>query len=276
MRAVVVEIKGKQAAVLKTDGTFDKIPNKGYQVGDTIEVGSNSSRIIAFSNRATRLIAAAAAVLLLVSGGVGYNTMAVQAYSYVSVDVNPSIEYAVNRLNRVVDVEALNEDAASIVSELKAEGIKNKTLSEAMEMTGDLLNDSGYISEEEDYILVNVTGGDEKHKAALEQQAQAASEKFRRGDDVFEISESTREERMTAREHNMSAGRFMEAKRIFEADGEPGGMSEERFKEFRDAPVRELFERSGRMPAEPVPSGPSESMSRGERKALLQRMNLYI
>lgn len=255
MRAVVVEIKGKQAAVLKTDGTFDKIPNKGYQVGDTIEVGSNS-RIIAFSNRATRLVAAAAAVLLLVSGGVGYNTMAVQAYSYVSVDVNPSIEYAVNRLNRVVDVEALNEDAASIVSELKAEGIKNKTLSEAMEMTGDLLNDSGYISEEEDYILVNVTGGDEKHKAALEQQAQAASEKFRRGDDVFEISESTREERMTAREHNMSAGRFMEAKRIFEADGEPGAMSEERFKEFRDAPVRELFERSGRMPAEPVPSGP--------------------
>ena len=45
MRAVVVEIKGKQAAVLKTDGTFEKIPNKGYQVGDTIETGNNSGRM---------------------------------------------------------------------------------------------------------------------------------------------------------------------------------------------------------------------------------------
>ena len=245
-----MEIKGKQAAVLRMDGTFERVSDKGYHIGDTIDVRSDSSKIVAFSNRATRFIAAAAAVLLIVSGGIGYNTMAVQAYSYVSVDVNPSIEYAVNRLNKVVDVEALNEDAEEVVSSLKTAGVKNKSLAEAMEMTGEILDASGYISEDEDYILVNVTGGDEKHKAFLEKEALAASETFKRGEDVFEISETTKEEWREAREHNMSAGRYKEAKLIWEASDEPSGFMDEHLDEFRNAPIKEMFERSGRIPGE--------------------------
>lgn len=68
---------------------------------------------------AYRQLAAAAAcfMLLLVVGWKGYLAYFTTAYA-ISVDVNPSIELGINQFDRVVSVEAFNEDGAAVMSSL--------------------------------------------------------------------------------------------------------------------------------------------------------------
>ena len=44
-------------------------------------------------------------------------------YAEVSLDVNPSIIYSLNKRDRVLDVRAVNDDAESIVKALEQEGV---------------------------------------------------------------------------------------------------------------------------------------------------------
>ncbi|MBQ9512997.1 MAG: hypothetical protein IJR58_07370 [Lachnospiraceae bacterium] len=262
MKAVVLEVKNGYAAVMKEDGTVVKV-RRDCEVGETIEVRKHSG-IRKFS-KATQLIAAAAAAILVFTGTFGYNYLGVEAYSYVSVDVNPSIEYTLNRLDRVVAVEAVNEEAEAVVSALEAESIKNKPIEEALAITEEVLSENGYLADEEACMLVNIAPGDEGRKERLEA---AASNAFRdRPDDGrFEITTATPADRHHAREFGISAGRYEEIRRI-EAGKQglpPKDMKPdaEMMKRHHGDSIRDLFEAGGRIPPKTpdgmpqIPPGP--------------------
>ena len=60
------------------------------------------------------LASAAAAVVVVAGAGIfGYNYMAVD--SVIGIDVNPSIELEINRQDKVLKAEALNQDANEIL-----------------------------------------------------------------------------------------------------------------------------------------------------------------
>ena len=80
MKAVVVEIKGKHAAILTEDGLVSKISNKDYAIGQEIIIKNKSNKLIRIT------AAAAAAIMIFVTPAWAYLT----PYSYVSIDVNPS------------------------------------------------------------------------------------------------------------------------------------------------------------------------------------------
>lgn len=64
---------------------------------------------------------------MLVLGGGGalaYYTPA----KYVSLDVNPSIEYQLNIFDRVLTVKGVNDDGSEIVDEIDLGNLKNKKL----------------------------------------------------------------------------------------------------------------------------------------------------
>lgn len=65
---------------------------------------------------------AAAACLALVLVGVGVTTALRQPAAYVGIDVNPSLELAVNRLGTVVGAEALNDDGARVLDAVALDG----------------------------------------------------------------------------------------------------------------------------------------------------------
>ena len=103
MKGIVLEIRGKTAAVLREDGVIVTTRQK-CAVGDTIELKAEKVR---FPGNAARNIAAAAAVFVLVGAGGGvYTYQNVSACSYVSLDVNPSMEFVLNRRNRVIEAAA--------------------------------------------------------------------------------------------------------------------------------------------------------------------------
>ena len=81
------------------------------------------------SPRRARLVAALAACAVLIALGIGGVAWAVTPYAYVTVDVNPSLELGINRLDRVTSTRAYNDDGARV---LAAADVQGDTYEDAM------------------------------------------------------------------------------------------------------------------------------------------------
>ena len=164
MKAVIVEIKDKFASVLSDDGCVIRVKNNGYEVGQVIQMNSSkrmpAKKLIAFT-------ASAAAVLLISIGSWAYAS----PYSYVSLDVNPSIEYIVNRFDRVLRVTPVNDDGEEILKEITLNGLKNKTIKQALANTVEQISEAGYFNAPEEGGIIIATSAKNQEKA--EELAQA-------------------------------------------------------------------------------------------------------
>lgn len=266
MKAVVLEVRGKEAVVLTTDGEIIKIRQKNLTTGDTIELSEKQAKgnVISYREILRYGSVAAAAALILGSGGL-YSYNNVVACSYVSLDSTPSIEYTLNRKNLVLDVTALNEEATEIVQELKDAGVKKNTLSEAMEMTAGLLEKYGYLdTDATDYVLINVSSDDEKLRDLLKEEANTVFDNINtdNAENVnVTVTESSVSDRKNAKSLGISSGEYQEIQRIKENEtaGSKPEISADDIDKYSGLGVRELLETSGQLekqnqPAQPTPS----------------------
>lgn len=138
MKAVIVKVEGSYASALHNDGTFVRIKNQNYSVGQVIIMKKES----AFS-KVAMAASAAVAVLTLSLGIWAYAA----PYSYVSLDVNPSIEYTLNRFERVLTVKAVNDDGQAIIKEIELKDLKYKTIDLAIQRTVEQINAHDYFKE---------------------------------------------------------------------------------------------------------------------------------
>lgn len=83
---------------------------------------------------------AVCAVALAVFFGIGSYRVFNTAVSYISIDINPSVELALNRFDNVVEASAYNEDGAEALNGLD---LKGKPYTEAIDS---LLKNSEFIS----------------------------------------------------------------------------------------------------------------------------------
>ena len=242
MKAVVLEVRKNEAAVLCKDGQILKIRRKGLAVGDTIELSNTEicpDRKVVFYKKFRKYgtVAAAAALLLGFGGNHIYNTAI--ACSYVSLDINPSIEYTLNRQDCVLDITAVNEDAQEIVEQLKEQGIKKESLTDAISMTAELLQENRYITDDEtNYILINVASDNDKKNKSLKKEAQSVFDKMNTENENnihLTTTESSVSERKKARDSGVSAGEYKEIRAIGDED----------VSEYKDMKVKELLEKSG-------------------------------
>ena len=81
-------------------------------------------------------MAGAAAVTL---GALGFYFLAPSGY--IALDLNPSIEIRTNRLDQVVSVKAVNEDAKRLLADYK---VTDHDLEDVLEDMVDLLDGGGY------------------------------------------------------------------------------------------------------------------------------------
>src|SRR4051794_1234883 len=103
MKGIVAEIRGNHMIVIAKNGDFSKckkLPN--CDIGDEVNIPERNMKTIYKSLSA---VAASFLILAMLSSGVyAYYT----PYSYVSVDINPSLEFSVNRFEKVIGVHAFN------------------------------------------------------------------------------------------------------------------------------------------------------------------------
>ena len=144
MKAVVLEIKEKWAAVLCEDGVIRKVKKGNFKVGDSFDFeAENHKKVVSIGSLRRNMVGSAAALFLIVAGVAGtYSYNNVLACSYVSLDINPSIEYTLNRQDKVVAVKGLNNDGQKIADELLA--VRKVTLKEALQETKQLLTKKNY------------------------------------------------------------------------------------------------------------------------------------
>lgn len=88
-----------------------------------------------------------------------------QVYGVVDLDVNPSIELTINRQNRVIQAKPLNLDGVSILSEMNLKNVKVENAIDAI--LGSMIQ-QGYLTTQEDAILVSVLMNEESQARELE------------------------------------------------------------------------------------------------------------
>ena len=198
MKALIVEIKGRSAAALCENSSIVKIENRNYVIGQQVE-------LVAKKNiRPVRRVSAIAACVAMLFGLSATGYAAVTPYSYVTLDVNPSIEYTLNRFDQVIDVESVNDDGEDVLSEIDVP--KFTSLDKALKLTIDELYNEGYLTEDEkDVMLLSVCGGSETKSDELTSKIEEVTDIYKAESDIVEVTE---EDRQTASDYNTTAGKL--------------------------------------------------------------------
>ena len=126
---------------------------------------------------ALRLAGLAACLCLILGGGFGLHSYRVNhtVDATVSLDVNPSVEIRVNKKERVLEVNPLNEDGKVIVGDMDLFGSDVDVAVNAM--IGSMLK-SGYLNELANSILISVDNEDTARGAALQERLSAEVSKL--------------------------------------------------------------------------------------------------
>ena len=126
--------------------------------------------------------AAAAAVIVFVSVWLiaGYRTTRT-VDSIVMLDVNPSFSLSVNAKETVLAVEALNEDARSVLGDMELSGVSLEVAINAL--IGSMLQ-NGYLDELQNSILVSVENDDANRSEQLRAKVASAINSCMSGDQL--------------------------------------------------------------------------------------------
>ena len=118
-----------------------------------------------------RVLACAMCLLLFISGfSVGFflpeteDAVTPQADTFVYLDVNPSIELRMDKDNRIVECNPLNEDAMIVLADLDLSGVEMNTALTAI--IGSMYV-NGYLTTESNSILVSVDSADNSRTQGL-------------------------------------------------------------------------------------------------------------
>jgi hypothetical protein len=151
-RGVVLSIDSAYAIVFTRDCHLVKIPpRQGLRLGQEVSLVNPNDRVHERSHIFRPLVAIAAALFAIVAGVlISQSVLATRTYAVLSVDVNPSLQFSLNKDLLVMEVEALNEDASRL---LIKEDYKGLTWQEAVDKWVICLQENGY--EEISDVLVS-------------------------------------------------------------------------------------------------------------------------
>lgn len=143
MKYLVMECGLSYAVVLDQDGRILKVPNLGYTVGqslkDVVLLPERPVRQQVLHKRIARWSALAACLCLLLLGSWVWQS----PIGTVRMHINPDVLLSVNRFDRVVALEGLNEDGTALIDGYRAYGQEMKTVSDEL---ADRAMELGYLS----------------------------------------------------------------------------------------------------------------------------------
>lgn len=206
MKAVVLDISDGEATVMTKRGDIIGVRDESYEIGQEIIVRrSLGTNIIRF------LPAIAAAAILLITAGSGSYAY-LKPYGTVSLDVNPSIEYSINRFDKVLNISGINDDGSDIIASLDIKQLKYMDIETAIDNTIDQIDAAGYFSDEENYVVVTANTKAEVHTDEL---VDKLDKTVSRHDKIKPISSKVSDDELKkAHEQGISAGKKMMVDRL--------------------------------------------------------------
>lgn len=134
-------------------------------IDDDIVAESINTKAVRRNSIWLRMCAAAAcAACVLGIAGVGAYAYYTPT-SYVSLDVNPSIEYSLNAFDRVLTVIGVNDDGNDILEDIGLTKLKNKAIDKAIRETINAIAKQGYFPEDSEGGVVIAVSEKQAEKA---------------------------------------------------------------------------------------------------------------
>lgn len=233
MKAVVVEVHDKFAVALNNRGEFIKIKNTGrLNVGYEVEV---PTKVISLDfKRVSRIAQAAAAIVVILGLSIGayaYNT----PYSYVNIDINPSLEITVNIFNRIIDVRGINEDGEGLLTNIS---YKNKKLDEGVKTVLDTAVKEGYFNYGSDNaLMITISSKSSGEKEEIYKNLQVVVKETLDEDKVESeviVKQAPLDRVKEAKEMGISPGKMLLMETLAGINPELGA------EEYRDKPVKDV------------------------------------
>ncbi|MFD1676919.1 anti-sigma factor domain-containing protein [Alicyclobacillus fodiniaquatilis] len=165
---MVMEIEGKRAIVMTNDGQFRRIRlREATEVGAFVPLRSLPSS--SWHLRAT--VASVAAVVVILVGVLHAVLIAppeVEAYAYVSLDINPSVSLDLSPHLTVLRADGLNAHGKSL---LRSIHVRGKSLDKAISMIVGQTVKTGLLPQNDTIIVAAASATDGKDVTQIEQEA---------------------------------------------------------------------------------------------------------
>lgn len=235
MKAVIVELRNGYASVLSDDGCIVKIKDNNYEIGQVIQMTNQRNNMV---KKIVTFAAGAAAIMVLSVSTWAYAS----PYTYVSLDVNPSIEFVLNRFDRVLTIKSVNDDGEDVLQEITLKNLKNKTIVQAINQTIDQISQLGYLSDGTTAGIVITTSGKNMDKAdelAIEIKDEVEDEISKTYDsasvEVFSIGMERVE---AARELGVTPGKLNLVEKLIASSNDAENIN---LQEWLDKPVKDIM-----------------------------------
>lgn len=150
-----------------------------------------------FKQRPAFKYALAAICIFLLLGAGGYSVYW-QPVSYISIDVNPSVELGINRFDRVVSANAYNEDGQAVLQHLS---LRNIPYIQAINTLLAKESSFGFLKEDSLLVLTVISARD----SSIMEELSAADFSKRYGTLLYTSDAGCMEE---AHRHEMSFGKY--------------------------------------------------------------------
>ena len=147
MKYMVMECHLSYAVVLDENGSFLKVANMRYEVGQTVEnVVEMASEVKGLSSKGYKkrfkaLMATAACIIAAVTAVLGVELMPCGS---VYLNINPAVRLDVNRRDKVIGLEGINTDGESLID---GYAYRRKDVETVTDELVDRAVDMGYLHE---------------------------------------------------------------------------------------------------------------------------------
>ena len=152
-----IELHLKSAVDALTPNVLDRIDLSTPQDVVPRQEMAQRSDILVFNRRMRGLVLATAAclcVMVMGGGAFHYQYQNRKIESVIGIDVNPSVELSINRKDKVLRAQALNEDAREVMEGMDLEGVDLNVAVNAV--IGSMVT-HGYLDDLDNAILVTVS-----------------------------------------------------------------------------------------------------------------------
>lgn len=154
------------------------------------------------NKRSLKYVAVILCLLIFLGGGNIVYHMEKDAVTYISIDVNPSIELALNKFDKVISVKAYNEDGKKVLENLNIEG---KDYEDAINIIVESKSMSGYLTENEALTFTVASKYKNKESEIVENINNCNSCKKHKGISIEADMDKIKE----AHDYGLSFGKYM-------------------------------------------------------------------
>ncbi len=173
MNAVILDIKKKHAAAMDENGRIVCVRNAGYEIGQQIRLYEEG--LLSPTKMIKRIGSTAAAAALILTIGTG--TAYAMPYGTITLEGEPSVSYSINCFDRVLSVQALNEEGEALLAELDLRQIQHRKIEQAISATMEQAEQEGYFDTIVASIRIFADTRNESHTGRLQRELDSVAER---------------------------------------------------------------------------------------------------